>query len=51
MSRRLRIQYRDAIYHIMARGNGQQEIVHDDDRPRRQTYFQVCSCRLRTGVV
>src|SRR5271165_2805181 len=35
MARRLRIQYSDAIYHIMARGNGRQDIVQDDaDRGR-----------------
>ena len=30
MARRLRVQYPDAIYHIMARGNGRQDIVCDD---------------------
>ena len=35
MSRRLRIQYADAIYHVMARGNARQDIVGDDaDRQR-----------------
>ncbi len=35
MARRLRIQYPDAIYHVMARGNGRQDIVRDDtDRDR-----------------
>ena len=35
MARRLRIQYSDAIYHVMARGNGRQDIVQDDaDRGR-----------------
>jgi putative transposase len=35
MSRRLRIQYADAIYHVMARGNARQDIVCDDvDRQR-----------------
>ena len=35
MGRRLRIQYSDAIYHVMARGNGRQDIVQDDaDRGR-----------------
>ena len=35
MARRLRIQYPDAIYHVMARGNGRQDIVADDaDRER-----------------
>ena len=35
MARRLRIQYADAIYHVMARGNGRQDIVADDaDRGR-----------------
>ena len=31
----MRIQYSDAIYHVMARGNGRQDIVQDDaDRGR-----------------
>jgi REP element-mobilizing transposase RayT len=35
MPRRLRIQYPGAIYHLMARGNGRQDIVRDDhDRQR-----------------
>jgi putative transposase len=35
MARRLRLQYADAIYHLMARGNGRQNIVCDDvDRDR-----------------
>ncbi len=37
MPRRLRLQYPDAIYHVMARGNGRQDIVgNDDDRRRLQ---------------
>jgi len=37
MPRRLRIQYPGAIYHLMARGNGRQDIVRDDaDRDRLQ---------------
>src|SRR6185437_12368516 len=35
MPRRLRIEYEDAIYHVMARGNARQDIVHDDDDRRR----------------
>src|SRR5271155_625143 len=35
MPRRLRIEFDGAIYHVMARGNGRQNIVHDDgDRQR-----------------
>ena len=35
MARRLRIQYADAIYHVMVRGNAGQDIVVDDtDRQR-----------------
>ena len=35
MARRLRIQYSDAIYHVMARGNGKLDFVQDDaDRGR-----------------
>ena len=35
MPRCLRIQYADAIYHVMARGNARQDIVCDDaDRQR-----------------
>ncbi len=37
MARRLRLQYPGAIYHLMARGSGCQEIVRDDvDRGRLQ---------------
>ncbi len=35
MSRRLRIQYADAIYHVMARGNARQDIVGDDEDRQR----------------
>jgi hypothetical protein len=31
MPRRLRIEFEGAIYHVMARGNARQDIVHDDD--------------------
>jgi len=35
MARRLRVQYPGATYHLMARGNGRQDIVRDDaDRDR-----------------
>jgi hypothetical protein len=30
MARRLRIQYPNAIYHVMTRGNGRQDIAADD---------------------
>jgi putative transposase len=35
MPRRLRLQYHGALYHLMARGNGRQDIVRDDDDRRR----------------
>jgi REP element-mobilizing transposase RayT len=35
MPRRLRIEFAGAIYHVMARGNARQDIVHDDDDRRR----------------
>jgi hypothetical protein len=35
MPRRLRIEYEDAIYHVMTRGNARQDIVHDGDDRRR----------------
>ena len=35
MPRRLRIEYEGAIYHVIARGNARQDIVHDDDDRRR----------------
>jgi putative transposase len=35
MPRRLRIEFEGAIYHVMARGNARQNIVHDaEDRQR-----------------
>jgi hypothetical protein len=43
---RLRIQYHDAIYHIMARGNGRQEVVRDDtDRNRLQEHLGRAAIR------
>ena len=35
MSRRLRIEFEGAIYHVMARGNARQKIVRDDADRRR----------------
>ena len=35
MSRRLRIEYEGAIYHVMARGNARQKIVRDESDRRR----------------
>jgi REP element-mobilizing transposase RayT len=35
MPRRLRIEFEGAIYHVMARGNARQDIVHDDEDRRR----------------
>ena len=35
MPRRLRIEFEGAIYHVMARGNGRQKIVRDDEDRRR----------------
>jgi len=41
MARRLRIQYSDAIYHVMARGNGRQDVVAgDSDRERLLTCLE-----------
>src|SRR5438034_6474533 len=56
MPRRLRIQYHDAIYHLMARGNGRQDIVRDDhDRDRLLACLartvQRCSWRVSAFVV
>ena len=56
MARRLRVQYPDAIYHVMARGNGRQDIVRDDaDRERlveglRQPVVR-CSWRVYAFVI
>ncbi len=50
MPRHLRLQYPDAIYHLMARGNGRQDIVRDDDdRQRLQDYLgrAVVRCSWR----
>jgi hypothetical protein len=38
MPRRLRLQYPDAIYHKMARGNGRQDIVRADVDHDRLVY-------------
>ena len=46
MARRLRIQYPGAIYHVMARGNGRQDIVADDaDRGRLMTCLERAVAR------
>jgi putative transposase len=37
MARPLRVEFPDAIYHVMARGNGRQAIFHGDDDYRRLT--------------
>src|SRR5262249_37921539 len=47
MPRRLRIQYPGAIYHVMARGNGRQDIVRDDaDRDRLQQELDRAAVRF-----
>ncbi len=55
MARRLRLQYRGAIYHLMARGNARQEIVCDDaDRERLQEDLGKAgehSCFLGVGDI
>jgi REP element-mobilizing transposase RayT len=51
MPRRLRIQYPGAIYHIMARGNGRQDIVCDDvDRDRLQEHLGRAAVRCSWRV-
>lgn len=35
MTGRLRIEYEGPIYHVMARSNARQDIVHDDHDRRR----------------
>lgn len=35
MGRRLRIEFEGAICHVMARGNGRPQIVHDDEDRER----------------
>jgi REP-associated tyrosine transposase len=56
MARRLRVQYPGAIYHVMARGNGRQDIVRaDTDRDRLVEYLGRatvrCSWRIYAFVV
>ena len=51
MPRRLRLQYSDAIYHVMARGNGRQKIVRDDiDRDRLQEQLGKAAVRCSWHV-
>ena len=51
MARRLRLQYPGAIYHLMARGNGRQEIVSDDaDRDRLQEHLGKAAIRCSWRV-
>jgi putative transposase len=46
MPRRLRLQYPGAIYHLMVRGNGRQDIVCDDvDRERLQEQLGKAAIR------
>ena len=46
MPRRLRLQYPGAIYHLMARGNGRQNIVRDDvDRDQLQEHLGKAALR------
>jgi REP element-mobilizing transposase RayT len=56
MARRLRVQYPGAIDHLMARGNGRQDIVRDDaDRDRLVNDLgraaERCSWRIYAFVV
>ena len=51
MARRLRLQYPGAIYHVMARGNGRQDIVCDDvDRGRLQDELGKAAIRCRWQI-
>jgi putative transposase len=51
MPRRLRLQYPGAIYHVMARGNGRQDIVRDDhDRRRLRDDLGRAAVRCRWRV-
>jgi site-specific recombinase XerD/REP element-mobilizing transposase RayT len=51
MPRRLRIQYPGAIYHLMARGNGRQDIVRDDsDRHRLEDFLGRAAVRCSWRV-
>jgi putative transposase len=51
MARRLRLQYPGAIYHVMARGNGRQEIVRDNaDRDRIQADLGKAAIRCSWRV-
>ena len=51
MARKLRFQYPDAIYHLMARGNGRQSIVRDDaDRDRLVDYLGRAAVRCTWRV-
>jgi REP element-mobilizing transposase RayT len=56
MPRHLRVQYPGALYHLMARGNGRQDIVRDDDDRRRLRDYLGraavrCSWRVYAFVV
>ena len=51
MARRLRLQYPGAIYYLVARGNGRQEIVRDDaDRDRLQEQLDKAAIRCSWRV-
>jgi len=48
MSRKLRVQFEGAIYHVMSRGNARQDIVADD-RDRRHFVDRLGSQVRRSG--
>ena len=51
MARRVRVQYPGAIYHLMARGNGRQDIACDDaDRDRLVDYLGRAAIRCSWRV-
>jgi hypothetical protein len=51
MARRLRIPYPDAIYRVMAKGNGGQDIVADDaDRERLVACLERAVRRSGSGM-
>jgi putative transposase len=52
MPRRLRLQFEGAIYHVMSRGNGGQDIVlNDHDRERSQELVAAQVARSRWEAI
>jgi hypothetical protein len=51
MPRRLRIEFEGAIYHVMARGDARQNIVHDGEDRVRSADLTIVDFAAESGEV